>query len=87
MAYRLKLSERMKLHPYFHVSFLKPYFEDADHDKQQVWQVLSNMRKQFDKQVSTWERVAMLWQLKDRIKENLETHLKRTLAKVNGLGR
>ena len=30
VAYMLKLLERLKLHPIFHVNFLKPYHEDSD---------------------------------------------------------
>ena len=29
VAYMLKLPKRLKLHPTYHVNFLKPYFEDA----------------------------------------------------------
>ena len=30
VAYMLRLPKRLKLHLIFHVSFLKPYFENAD---------------------------------------------------------
>lgn len=43
VAYKLKLSKRLKLHASFHVRFLKPYHEDSDSERVQVKRPLLNI--------------------------------------------
>ena len=53
MAYKLKLPERLKLHPTFHVSFLNPYYHDPSPDKVQAKWNLPMVRVEFDKEISS----------------------------------
>ena len=51
VAYMLKLTKRLMLHPTFHVSFLKPYVEDAEPGRAQVKRAPPLVMTQFDKGV------------------------------------
>ena len=47
----LKLSERLKLYPTFHLSFLKPYHEDLDAERVQTKRAPPLVMKQFDREI------------------------------------
>ena len=51
VAYMLKLPERLKLHPTFYVSFLKPYHEDLDVEMVQTKRAPRLVMKQFDREI------------------------------------
>ena len=53
MAYKLKLLERLKLHPTFHVSFLKPYQHDPSPDKVQAKRNPPMIRLEFGKEIAS----------------------------------
>jgi len=51
VAYRLDLPERLKVHPTFHVSFLKPYFPDVAGLHPPTRRNPPTVRRQYDKDV------------------------------------
>lgn len=44
-AYKLKLFKRLKVHPTFHVSFLKKFYDVAEYSKSQAKRAPLVMRK------------------------------------------
>ena len=53
MAYKLKLPERLKLQPTFHVSFLKSYHHDPSPDRVQEKWNLPMVRVKFGKEIAS----------------------------------
>ena len=53
VAYKLKLPERLQLHPSFHVSFLKPYHEDPNPDRVQAKRPPPNICKEFSRDIAS----------------------------------
>ena len=53
MAYKLKQLERLKLHPTFHVSFLKPYHHDPSPDRKQAKWNPPMIRVEFSKEIAS----------------------------------
>ncbi|RVW50667.1 hypothetical protein CK203_073397 [Vitis vinifera] len=88
VAYMLKLLERLKHHPTFHVNFLKSYHGDLDGERVQTKRTPPLVMKQFDQEKgtskveATWENDVTLWQFEEAVWMYWQTKLTRASTSV-----
>lgn len=78
VTYKLKLTERLKLHLTFHVNFLKPYYTDPNLDKVKTKRNLPKVRVEFSKEIVSILKARQMGNLKSKWIEFL-IHWKWTL--------
>ena len=87
VAYRLKLLERLKIHPNFHVSFLKPYFADANvPDRNRSKRAPPSLPTQYDAEI---EKILALrfWELVRKIQRHNSLFIGRARVQLMQFGR